>query len=73
MYDALEELSDLSLALQKADINLATANKLITKQIEIFSARKETGSEHLSEANLAIAAGTFKEVTISSKWQAAAD
>lgn len=66
MYDALEELSDLSLALQKADINLATANKLITKQIEIFSARKETGSEHLSEANLAIAAGTFKEVTISS-------
>ena len=28
MYDALEELSDLSLALQKGDINLATANNI---------------------------------------------
>src|SRR6218665_3878254 len=53
MFDALEELSDLSLALQKADITLATANKLVSKQTEIFSARKETGSEYLSEANCA--------------------
>ena len=28
----------LSLALQKADITLATANKLVSKQTEIFSA-----------------------------------
>src|SRR6218665_2031868 len=66
MFDALEELSDLSLALQKADITLTTANKLVSKQIEIFSARKETGSEYLSEANRAVAAGSFKGVAISS-------
>jgi hypothetical protein len=53
--------------LQKADINLATANKLISKQIEIFSARKETVSDYLSEANRAIAADSFKGVAISSK------
>jgi hypothetical protein len=52
--------------LQKADITLATANKLISKQIEIFSARKETGSDYLSEANSAISAGSFKGVAISS-------
>ena len=66
MFDALEELSDLSLVLQKADITLATANKLVSKQIEICSARKETGSEYLSEANRAVAAGSFKGVAISS-------
>jgi transcription antitermination factor NusA-like protein len=67
MFDALDEPSDLSLALQKADINLATANKLISKQIKIFSARKETVSDYLSEANCAIAADSFKWVAISSK------
>jgi hypothetical protein len=66
MSDALEELSDLSIALQKADITPATANKLVSKQIEIFSARKETGSEYLSQANRAIATGSFKGVAISS-------
>jgi len=40
MYDALEELSDLSLALQRADITLPAATKLITRQVEVFTARK---------------------------------
>ena len=36
MYDALEELSDLSLALQKSDITLPVAHKLVNGQIKIF-------------------------------------
>jgi hypothetical protein len=52
--------------LQKSDITLATASKLISMQIEIFSARKEIGSDYLSEANCAVAAGSFKGVAISS-------
>jgi hypothetical protein len=57
--------------LQKADLTLTTAYKLISKQIEIFLARKKTGSNYLSEANRAVAAGSFKGVAISSNsdWQ----
>jgi len=33
MFDALEELADLSLALQKADISLATTHRMIARQI----------------------------------------
>ena len=38
MYDALEELADLSLALQRSDINVLMAHKLISKQVAVFSA-----------------------------------
>jgi len=36
MHDALEELSDLSLALQRVDISLPVANKLVGRQVEVF-------------------------------------
>jgi hypothetical protein len=64
MYDALEELSDLSLALQKSDITLPAANKLIFKQVQVFRARKECDSEHYSEACKAVEAGTFKGIPL---------
>ena len=44
MHDALEELSDLSLALQRADISLRVANKLVSRQVEVFVSRKTTES-----------------------------
>ena len=46
MVDALEELADLSLELQKADITLSSAKKLISKQVAVFVARKDSESEH---------------------------
>lgn len=66
MLDALEELADLSLALQKADITLPAANKLIARQVQVFSARKECDSEYYSEACQAVAAGTFRGITVAS-------
>jgi len=38
MFGALEELADLSLALQKADIFVA--HRMISRQIEVFLAKK---------------------------------
>jgi len=61
MYDALEELSDLSLALQK-DISLATAHRMICRQIEVFVARKETAGNFY--ACRAVEEGKFKTVEI---------
>jgi len=43
MFDALEELADLTLALQKADISLHVAHRMISSQIEVFVARKDNG------------------------------
>ena len=62
MIDALEELADLSLALQKADITLPVANKLIARQIEIFKARKDY--DFHTEACQAVESGTFKGVPV---------
>jgi len=39
MFDALEELADLSLALQKASVTLPVANRLIARQVEVFSSQ----------------------------------
>jgi hypothetical protein len=64
MYDALEELADLSLALQKADISLATAHRMICRQIEVFVARKETLGNYYAEACKAVDEGKFKKVEI---------
>jgi len=36
MFDVLEELADLSLALQKASVTLPVANRLIARQVEVF-------------------------------------
>jgi hypothetical protein len=38
--DVFQELSDLSLTLQRADISIPAANMLVYKQVEMFSARK---------------------------------
>ena len=65
MYDALEELSDLSLALQRADITLPAATKLITRQVEVFAARKDSDSEYYTEACQGVASGTFKGIAVS--------
>ena len=64
MYDALEELADLSEALQKDDITLATANRKIQRQL-VFSSRKESPGCFYKEAITAIAAGKFHGVPLS--------
>ena len=44
MYDALEELSELSMELQKRDVTLSAAHRAVSRQIMVFDAmRKELG------------------------------
>ena len=50
MFDALEELADLSLALQNASVTLLVANRLIARQVGVFTARKPSDSNHYNEA-----------------------
>ena len=64
MYDALEELSDLSLALQKADINLSVAHRLISRQVEVFQARMCNDTHRYKEAGEAASLGLFKGVEV---------
>ena len=66
MHDALDELGDMSVSLQKADITLPAAVKLINKQIEMFSARREYDSVHYSDACKAVELGQFKDVQLRS-------
>ena len=50
MLDALEELSDLSLALQKGDnITFVKADRLIAREIEVFSSRKDRPGVYYTE------------------------
>ena len=64
MYDALEELSDLSIALQKSAISLGSAHRMICRQIEVFFSRKETMGVYYAEACRAVEEGKFRSVDI---------
>jgi hypothetical protein len=64
---ALEELSDLSEGLQKADISMAAANRKIQRQIDVFSSRKENPGCYYKEAIAAITAGNFCGVPLTEK------
>jgi hypothetical protein len=64
MLDALEELADLSLALQKADITLPVAHRLISRQVEVFLARKESDSYYYKQACDARIIRQFKGIVL---------
>ena len=65
MHDALEELSDLSDALQKGDVTLRQANSKIERQIAVFRSRKDNPGSFYTEAVAAIAVGQFQGVDLS--------
>lgn len=64
MHDALEELSDLSLALQRSDITLPVAHRLISRQVEVFHARRDSDSQYYREACESVENGKFKDVVV---------
>ena len=66
MYDALEELSELSESLQAESMNLHKAHRLITRQIEVFSSRKLDGGEKYKIALDAVREGSFGGIPMSS-------
>jgi hypothetical protein len=64
MYDALTELADLSLNLQKQDITLPSAHNLLSRQVRVFSSMVDSPGPHSCEANLAVSDLSFQDVVI---------
>ena len=52
-----------SLSLQADSVNLNKANRLIVRQVEIFTSRKADGGEHYVIASEAVNAGEYCGVT----------
>ncbi|XP_078542378.1 E3 SUMO-protein ligase KIAA1586-like [Lissotriton helveticus] len=65
MCDALQELKDLSLSLQKRDITIVNAHRLLVSQVRIFIAMKDSPGEFASAAQRAVDEGKFKNVPLS--------
>jgi len=64
MFDALEELSELSESLQADSLTLPKATRFIARQIEVFSARKQEGGEKYKLAVAAVNTGNFAGVCL---------
>ena len=53
--------------MQKADVTLPAAIKLIARQVQVFTARNDCDSEYYAEACQAVVlAGTFKGILVAS-------
>jgi len=64
MYNALQELSDLSESLQAESLNLPKAHRLTVRQVEVFCSRKSDVGVHYQMASEAVTDGYFKGVDI---------
>jgi len=64
MYDILQELSSLSLELQKQAMTLDKAGHLVKRTIRVLESFIDNPSEHLSEANTAKERFEFKTVEL---------
>ena len=64
MYDVLQELSSLSLELQKQAMTLDKADRLVKRTIHVLESFVDNPSEHSSEANTAKERMEFKTVEL---------
>jgi hypothetical protein len=64
MFDALAELGDLSRELQKRDMTLPRAQRVIDRQIRVLESMAETGGKYSQEASNAIENSEFKGVKL---------
>jgi len=64
MYDILQELSSLSLELQKQAMTLDKAGRLVKRTIRVLESFIDNQSAHLSEANTAKERFEFKTVEL---------
>ena len=64
MFDALQELSDLSLSLQQSSISLPKAHRLLCRQIEVFRGRKERGGDCYADAMEAVSENCFRGIQL---------
>ena len=66
VLDALQELSELSLELQKRSLNIIESHRALCRQIRVFEAMVESGGTYLKEALKAAEERTFKGVRLHS-------
>lgn len=67
MYDALQELAELSLELQRRNVTLPIAHRAISRQVMVFDALCEKSGPHLQLVDTILKsdnAGTFKGVAL---------
>lgn len=64
MYDALDELADLSLQLQKSSLNLIQAHSDVTMLIKVFENRVDNMGRRTVEAKFAIENMKFQDVEL---------
>lgn len=64
MYDALDELADLSLQLQKSSLNLIQAHSDVTMLIKVFENRVDNMGRRAVEAKIAIENMKFQDVEL---------
>jgi hypothetical protein len=64
MLDALQELSELSLELQKRNSTIVDSDRAIRRQIKVFEAMIDNCGRYLSEAQGAITQGFFRGVQL---------
>lgn len=65
MFDILQELSLLSLSLQKKSMTLDHADRLVKRTIRVIASFKDTPGEHVAEALTAVERMEFQGVTLS--------
>lgn len=67
MFDALQELSELSRELQKRDVTLLSAHRAVSRQIMVFEAMCNEAGPHLAQVNSSIQqSNTFVGVVLHS-------
>jgi hypothetical protein len=65
MYDILQELSLLSLSLQKKSMTIHQADRLVKRTIRVMESFKDNPGEHVSEVAEAVSQMKFKGVPLS--------
>jgi len=66
MYDALTELADLSLQLQKRSVTIPVAHRAIGRQVAVFEATCSKPGPRLQEIDDALKVALFKGVALHS-------
>lgn len=64
MFDTLQELSELSIELQKRDISISEAHRSICRQVRVFESMSSKPGAHYTTALESIARGSFRNVTL---------
>ena len=64
MLDALQELAELSVELQKRRLKFVDSDEAVSRQIKVFEAKIESGGSYFEEASKAVEEGCFNGVQL---------